>query len=148
MRTIKYATYLKMSESDSTQFVSVLQGQTRPNIKHATQQHIATSIGKAERDQLQRLGGPSICTLSLQSCAASSLIHSFLREEEAARLPTSGFLPRCSYLKLAGEFTWMFWSDGGLAFRLSLSAIPPRYISSIGSTVQPPCRHLRSPAML
>lgn len=148
MRTIKYATNLKMSESGSTQFVSVLQGQTRPNIKHATQQHIATSIRKAERDQLQRLGGPSISTLSQQSCAASALIHSLQRREETARFHTSGFLPRCSYLKLAGEFTWMLWSDGGLALRLSLSAIPPLYISSIGSTVQPPCRHLRSPAML
>lgn len=37
-----------MYDSESTQLVSVLREQTRPNTKHATQQHTATSTRKAE----------------------------------------------------------------------------------------------------
>lgn len=54
--------------------------------------------------------------------------------------PYSDSFCRTSYLKLAGEFTWMLRPDGGVAFRFSLSAMPPRVHVSTDSAdgVKPP----------
>lgn len=128
-----------LADAGSTRLASVLREQTRPNTKHATQQHIATSIRKAERSQtqLQRLRTASISTFSSAEPRCSHRSFTASRGGAARSPPSPSSLRRGSYLKLAGEFTWMLRPDGGLAFLFSLSAMPPSYMSSIGSAVRP-----------
>lgn len=63
----KYATlYLKMYDSGGARSPSRSSGSRHAQTQNiATQQHIATSIRKAERDQLRRLRGASISTPQL-----------------------------------------------------------------------------------
>lgn len=95
----KYATlYLKMYDSGGARSPSRSSGSRHAQTQNiATQQHIATSIRKAERDQLQRLRGASISTPQL--CRAA-LPHSLqvgggggAARFHHRRLPAPGLLP-------------------------------------------------------
>ncbi|CAB1451121.1 unnamed protein product [Pleuronectes platessa] len=73
----------------------------------------------------------------LQRLPAARTAGHQLPEPRRARLHTGAPSHRSSsYLKLAGEFTWTPRPDGGLAFRWSLSAMPPPFQASIGPAVQ------------
>ncbi len=105
-----------------TQLVSVLREQTRPNTKHATQKHSATSIRKAERSQtqLQRLRTARISTSS--PAEPRWLI--------AHSPPPGGQLAPPSQAPYAGALTWSWPGSspgccGQTAGWLSSSLCPP-----------------------
>lgn len=134
------------ADAGSTQLVPVLWEQTRPNTKHTTGEHTATSTSECERSPKAAAAAPGRQHQQPRLCRAALAHGSFTASSRAARAPRPSHPPcrRGSHLKLAGDFNWMLRPDGVLAFRFSLSAMPPCYISSIGSAARPPSRHLRS----
>lgn len=134
------------ADAGSTQLVPVLWEQTRPNTNHTTGEHTATSTSECERSPKAAAAAPGRQHQQPRLCRAALAHGSFTASSRAARAPRPSHPPcrRGSHLKLAGDFNWMLRPDGVLAFRFSLSAMPPCYISSIGSAARPPSRHLRS----
>lgn len=112
----------------SPQLFSVLWVQRHAQTqKHATQQHIPTLIRKAARGHSgSGSDQPASAPSALQSRARLSLIDRLQSRKQADSsppLPSPDFLHPGSYLKLAGEFTWMSRPGGGLVFLFSLSAM-------------------------
>ena len=81
------------ADAGSTQLVLVLWEQTRPNTKHATGEHTATSTSECERSPKAAAAGPGRQHQQPRLCRAALARGSFTASSRAARAPRPSLPP-------------------------------------------------------
>lgn len=100
---------------------------------------VGTLESSAETDTVAAAAAPTSQHQHLRICK-TAVVHplftasSLVGRLAARSLPPSNPVSAGTYLKLAGDFTWMLRPDGGVAFLFSLSAMLPLSHFSV-----PPC---------